>query len=166
MQNITGEEKTIAAKTSNCLSTIKIYKSSLSFLNEPDHYLFLRQLREHQLMWSITGYPNENPKHVSVYAATGWTRPAPEGVIPPAAFWSFVVKYLSTAAAACRPSVMAQTTSDCPRLQSPAAKTPSTLVAKSPNWALKFDLLSFSRPSLSAIVCRKTRLLLIHRYFS
>jgi len=50
MQNITGEEKTIAAKTSNCLSTIKIYKSSLSFLNEPDHYLFLRQLREHQLM--------------------------------------------------------------------------------------------------------------------
>jgi len=34
------------------------------------------------------------------------------------------IRYWSTARAALRPSVMAQTTSDCPRRISPAAKTP------------------------------------------
>lgn len=33
-------------------------------------------------------------------------------------------KYSSTAAAACRPSAIAHTTSDCPRRASPAANTP------------------------------------------
>ena len=36
------------------------------------------------------------------------------------------IRYLSMPRAALRPSAMAQTTSDCPRLMSPAAKTPGT----------------------------------------
>jgi len=52
-----------------------------------------------------------------------------------------------TLAAASRPSLIAHTTSDCPRLQSPAAKTPSTLVAYSPYFALKFARWSSSSES-------------------
>ena len=47
----------------------------------------------------------------------------------------------STARAAPRPSLIAQTTSDWPRRQSPAAKTPSTLVAKLPPSAAKVSQL-------------------------
>ena len=39
------------------------------------------------------------------------------------------IRYSSIARAAPRPSLMAQTTSDWPRRQSPAANTPGTLVA-------------------------------------
>eukprot|EP00982_Pelagococcus_subviridis_P002395 18522-Pelagococcus_subviridis.AAC.10 len=59
----------------------------------------------------------------------------------------------STFAAAPRPSEMAQTTSDCPRRQSPAAKTPGTDVSNSPNSALKLERSSTSNPSFSARFC-------------
>ena len=89
------------------------------------------------------------------YAATGWTRHShgPGATTSLSTFVFFLERYLSTAAAASLPSAIAQTTSDCPRLQSPAANTPSTLVAKFPNWALKFDRLSCSKPSFLAISC-------------
>mmetsp|Transcript_30094 Transcript_30094/g.66686 ORF Transcript_30094/g.66686 Transcript_30094/m.66686 type:complete len:211 (+) Transcript_30094:703-1335(+) len=60
----------------------------------------------------------------------------------------FLARYLSTTAAESRPSRMAQTTRDCPRLQSPTANTPGTLVANSPNCALK--LVRSSRSSFMA----------------
>lgn len=66
--------------------------------------------------------------------------------------FSSVIRYLSTCAAACRPSEIAHTTSDWPRRQSPAAKTPSTLVEKRPYSALKFDRLSRSTPNFSATI--------------
>ena len=46
--------------------------------------------------------------------------------------WLTPVRNSSTARAAPRPSLMAQTTSDWPRRQSPAANTPGTLVANLP----------------------------------
>ncbi|KAI5561854.1 hypothetical protein POPTR_015G017601v4 [Populus trichocarpa] len=66
---------------------------------------------------------------------------------------SSFMRYLSTWEAACRPSDIAHTTRDWPRLQSPAAKIPSTLVEKRPYSALKFDLLSCSKPNFSATFC-------------
>ena len=66
--------------------------------------------------------------------------------------FSSSIRYQSTWAAACRPSEMAHTTSDCPRRQSPVAKTASTLVEQWSYSALKFDGLSRSKPNLPAIV--------------
>src|SRR5205814_3440351 len=46
------------------------------------------------------------------------------------------IRNRSIARAAPRPSLMAHTTSDCPRRQSPQAKTLGRLVANLPCWAL------------------------------
>ena len=101
---------------------------SLSFLHLKTQFVFSAQKWKHI---STESYRNA----FFAYAVTGCTRPSLGlgAATSPAAFVFSLDRYLSTAAAASLPSEIAQTTSDCPRLQSPAANTPSTFVAKFPN---------------------------------
>ena len=61
--------------------------------------------------------------------------------------WDRFIRWASTARAASRPSEMAQTTSDWPRRQSPAANTPGSRVAKARGSAATFPRSSSATPS-------------------
>ena len=62
------------------------------------------------------------------------------------------MRYLSTAAAALRPSAIAQTISDCPRPASPATKIPSSLVSKSALRAIRIVETKFENGKFEPVV--------------